>query len=419
MTSEEKSIYLYFPCKGPGGIQSIIIRLLIEAADFNKRVFLIDHDDSYLQDQIKRRRPEAWNNNIFIVGDISEFRFPSNSCLIVFNWQLPLLLNLKSRTGEHLDYIYWDVHSASIKQAFSIRLFGRSLFQFNAGKILKCLSLENRLLTIDKVSELYIQKLARENISLLVTGIPVQAESAFEIDDERIYRSSRSSINVVYIGRAVDWKVYPFVAAVKLLKNRYNKKIDIKIYTDCVADFNRLLENSFSGDQSIQLFEGYSVSEIIGRERNWVTLSIGMGTSQFELFLLGVPTLLIPATIDAEVINYIEPMWVHLMPEYVFGFDDESIAAISSICDVRHAMLSESCFEWSPSQLSEVSESASNIMRIYSPGYILNLIFNVINDQRPPTSFLYGSYYFKIIYRWQRIVILIKNLVNLISSKRV
>jgi len=144
-----------------------------------------------------------------------------------------------------------------------------------------------------------------------------------------------------------------------------------------------------------------------------------MGTSQFELFLLGVPTLLIPATIDAEVINYIEPMWVHLMPEYVFGFDDESIAAISSICDVRHAMLSESCFEWSPSQLSEVSESASNIMRIYSPGYILNLIFNVINDQRPPTSFLYGSYYFKIIYRWQRIVILIKNLVNLISSKRV
>ena len=417
MSTEEKCIYFYFPCTGPGGIQSIIIRLLIEGLAFQKRVFLIDHNDSYLQNQIKLRCPEAWNSNVFLVGHISEFIFPPNSCLILFNWQLPLLIELKSNSDIFLDYLYWDVHSGSIKQAFSIRLFGKKLLQFNAGKILKSLSVENRLLTIDKVSELYIQKLANENISLLVTGIPVQAESAFEIDSERVFKSSQHSINIVYIGRAVDWKVYPFIAAVKLLKNKYNKRIEVRIYTDSVDDFNKLLADGFSGNQSIHIFEGYSVSEIINRERNWVTLSIGMGTSQFELFFLGVPTLLIPATIDAEIMKNVEPMWVHLMPEYVFGFDDESIVAISSICDVRHAMLSESNFEWLPTQLLDVSISASNIKRIYSPGYILDMIFNFLNADRSPFSFLHGAYEVKIISRWQRIVLFIKNSINWIGSR--
>ena len=418
MNSDEKSIYFYFPCSGPGGIQSIIIRLLIEGVALNKSIFLIDHNGSYLQNQIKDRCPEAWSGNVFLVDHISEFVFPTNSCIIVFNWQLPLLLELKSSTVANLDYVYWDVHSVSIKQAFSIRLFGKRLLQFNTGKILKNLSVEKRLFTIDKVSELYIQKLSNEDISLLVTGIPVQAESALGIDSDRIYKSSQHSINIVYIGRAVNWKVYPFVAAVELLKKKYSKKIDIKIYTDCAVDFNGLLAGSFSAEQSIQVFEGYPVSEIIKRERNWVTLSIGMGTSQFELFLLGVPTLLIPATINVEVMKYIEPMWVHLMPKYVFGFDDESLATISSICDVRHAMLSKSYFEWLPSQLSDVSESASNIERIYSPGYILTLIFTFLNGSRSSVSFLYGSYTFKIIYKWLRVVVFIKKLIDYIFRRQ-
>ena len=277
--------------------------------------------------------------------------------------------------------------------------------------------MENRLLTIDKVSELYIHKLANENIPVLVTGIPVQAESSFEIDSELLFKLSRHSINIVYIGRAVDWKVYPFIAAVRLLKNKYNKRICIRVYTDSVNDFNELLAASFSEDQSIQIFEGYSVSEIINREREWITLSIGMGTSQFELFFLGVPTLLIPATIDAEIVKYIEPMWVHLMPEYVLGFDDESIAAISSISDVRHAMLSESNFEWLPNQLQEVSKSASGMASKYSPRFILGLIFNLLSKDRFPNSFLQESRELWMIYRWQRFVLCIKNFIGWIRCK--
>ncbi len=412
MSAEEKFIFFYFPCTGPGGIQSIIIRLLIEGLEFNKRIFLIDKSGSYLQDQIKRRCPEAWNSNVIIVNSITEFIFPSNSCLIVFNWQLPLLIELKSNSKKFLDYLYWDVHSASIKQAFSIRLLNMNLYQFDAGKILKNLSMEDRLLTIDKVSEHYIQQLANEKISLLVTGIPVQAESASEIDNKRMYESSRDSINIVYIGRAVDWKVYPFIFAVKSLKVKYKKTIRIRIYTDSIVLFKKFIVDGFLDYQSIQFFEGYSVSEIISRDRDWVTLSVGMGTSQFELFFLGVPTLLIPATTSADILRYVEPMWVHLMPEYVFGFDDESIATISSIGDVRHAMISESNFEWSPSQLLEVSKSASDMKRIYSPRFILGLIVHLLRKDRFPDSFLHYSYELGVIYSWQRVVLVVKNFIS-------
>jgi hypothetical protein len=407
--SIKKRLFFYFPTDGPGGVQSIIIRILTNSRESCEAVYLLDHRDCFIQNQIRLRTPSTFETNVIIVDNVVDFKFPNDACLVVFNWQLPTLAKILEKSRQ-LDYLYWDVHSEAVAGMLNIGLFGRCLVRQSSHRVLRVLMAERRLLSIDIVSAELIRQIANCSGSIGVTGIPININNYSGNNLSINCCSAKDRVNIVYIGRAVEWKVTPFTWAIHAIAKRYPKRLlFVRVYTDNKIKFSKLLGDSISFCSSTLIFEGYNMPEIIARESSWATLSIGMGTSQFELFSIGIPTLLIPATINQQILDQNEPFWVHLMPDFVFGFDDHSFSAFQNIIGTQRARLSAVVFEWDRDDLVRVSIAARKINRIYSVENTLKVLMAFGKIPRKSSTEVFDLIEVRVLNIW----VTVKNRVRL------
>jgi hypothetical protein len=181
------------------------------------------------------------------------------------------------------------------------------------------------------------------------------------------------------------------------------------VYTDSKVEFIRLLPDFYTDlNCHIQFFDGCSMDDIIERESDRVNLSIGMGTSQFELMIFGVPTLLIPAIIEPDLLSEFEPIWNHLLPPYIYGFDESTASVFADINLPYNISLNDAGFLWEPQQLKVVKETALNVLSLYSSENICNILLSRAGAASSTPSNAWNSILFNFFIFWSSVVGLFK-----------
>lgn len=397
----------FFPSSGPGGVQSIIIRLIKHAYTNHLPFVVLDYDGGYVSSQIKEFSDDAFMKHVVIVDTLRECYFMSDYTFVAFNWQIDLAEFFERHFKS--SFIYWDVHSISLDNILNLCLFGRCLKSQNSRRFLSVLTEESRVLTIDLISKNYIEeKSGSDNVT--VTGIPI---SHLTDNIHFTLPPPSNGIHIVYIARAVDWKVIPFhYCLLKVIAKYSNFPISCHIYTDDRDRFIELMPNDSSVLDlgcELTIFDGFSMDEIVSRERERVNLSIGMGTSQFELLTYGVPALLIPAITDIDLLMRFEPIWTHLLPDYVYGFDQSTVDCFYRIDLPPSVTLANANFSWLPNQLADVKEKANLILDLYSCARVSEiLLFQSQRTNKSPSK-AWRLKEFKHFLYWSSVVGFIKN----------
>jgi hypothetical protein len=312
----------YFPASGPGGVQSIILRFFDYLRARGMSFVLLDLKSGFLYDKssyLVENKYVSFERHI--IESLSDYCFRVDDILIIFNWQILDLSVVKQK----INYFFWDVHTASFEDLLSVKVFGKTICRLGSLSFLEVLARERRLMTIDNVARDFIlRKIRLESVDIRVTGIPIG-----EVGDPLVLTQSLSSSwHFVAVSRAVDWKLVSMVHCLNWLASRLSSDISLKLYTDSEPRAIGFLKN-LDGRVQVEVFSGYSVLEIVEREKNWMNCSLGMGTSQFEFLKYGIPTFAVPATVNVRTLAEYIPIWVHDMPEFVFGFDDSSLASFS------------------------------------------------------------------------------------------
>lgn len=403
-----KKLAFFFPADGPGGVQSIIIRLIKYSFDNKLPFVVLDYKDGYISSQIRDISLEAYSEHVVIIKSLLKCDFMSDHTFVAFNWQLnfAFLFQNKYKTN----FIYWDVHSTSLKQLLNLSVFGRCLLSLPTDKLISSLASESRVLTIDQVSKKLLQKMSSSD-DIIVTGIPIT--SHYKNTDFSL-PCINDGLNIVYIGRAVDWKVIPFIYGLSKVINQYsNYKISCNVYTDSKEEFIKLLPDLYLDlNCEISIFDSLSMDEIIIREKGRVNLSIGMGTSQFELMIYGVPTLLIPAIIELDSLSEFQPIWTHLLPPYIYGFDESTASLFTDITLPKNISLNDASFLWSAQQLQLVKSSALNVLSLYSSENICNLLLSRSQGASSSPSKAWHSLSFKTFILWTSVINTFKRILN-------
>lgn len=401
-----KKLAFFFPANGPGGVQSIIIRLIKYAFEKRLPFIVLDYKDGYVASQIERISIDAFREHVIIVKSLSECHFMSDYTFVAFNWQLNFAYLFQTKYKSN--FIYWDVHSTSLKHLLDISVFGRCLLSLSTENLICSLASESRILTIDLVSKKLLQRISFSD-DIIVTGIPITSPKSNFIFSSPV---TENVLNVVYIGRAVDWKVIPFLYGLSKVIDQYSSyKIKCNVYTDCKEEFVKLLPIFYLDLNCVlSFFDGFSMDEIIKKEDGLVNLSIGMGTSQFELMIFGVPTLLIPAIVDDKRLSEFEPIWTHLLPPYVYGFDESTSSIFTEIELPKNISLNDAGFLWKPQQLEIVKEKSLNVLDLYSSENICNILLSRADDANSAPSKAWRFFSFKLFIFWSSVVHLLKRI---------
>ena len=396
----------FFPAEGPGGVQSIIIRLIKYAFEKKLPFIVLDYEDGYIASQIKAISLEAYAEHVVIIKCLSQCNFMSGYTFVAFNWQLNFAYLFQRKYKSN--FIYWDVHSTSLNSLLNISVLGRCLFSFSTEQLICSLVNESRVLTIDQVSKNLLQRMSSSD-DIDVTGIPITSSHQ---DLNFCLPAINDGLNVVYIGRAVDWKVIPFIYGLSKIIEKYsNLNVRCNVYTDCKAEFTRLLPDFYLDlNCHINFFDGFSMDDIIEKENGRVNLSIGMGTSQFELMIFGVPTLLIPAIIEPDLLTEFEPIWTHLLPPYIYGFDESTASVFNDINLPNKISLNDAGFIWNEQQLQVVNDSALKVLSLYSSENICHILLSRSNDASSKPSQAWLSISFKFFIFWTSFISLFKQI---------
>lgn len=365
------NLVFFFPANGPGGVQSIIIRLIEHSFYNDLPNIVVDYPDGYISNQLKKISNDLFVKHVVIVNTLDECDLLSRRfTFVAFNWQLQLAYFFQNKF--ETNFVYWDVHSIALNDILHLKLLGKRLKYQSPTKLLSVLTNESRVLTIDLVSKKYLEKMSNST-NIAITGIPISHSEKPEFFDIPL---PQNGLHIVYIGRAVDWKVLPFYYCLKKIVSQYSHlPITCNVYTDDIEKFSECFSVDYlCFDFKVCFFEGYSVEDIIRVERNKVNLSIGMGTSQFELLTYGVPTLLIPAVTNKKTLEEFQPIWSHLLPSYIYGFDESTATVFKNIELPESISLNDSGFNWSNSDINNVREVSSSILMNYSSESVLKTL---------------------------------------------
>lgn len=373
MISVKKKLLLYFPATGPGGVQSIILRFAEAAYRLKVPISIIDHPRGYISEKISLNYLIGRYVNLVISDSLDKLSLSDDHTFICFNHQLPVAGKLYFLYG--INFVFWDVHSITIQDMLSIKLFNRKILSISPKRFLKQIQQDFKIITIDAVSAENLKTITGVNDMVTVIGIPITVKQQPIIS----FNPSLNPLRVVYIGRAVDWKVFPFIyCAKKLLTTYENTKFQWHVYTD---DANKFLELAtkivFSSSLKLNIFENFTVDDIWLKELDKASLCIGMGTSQFESLLLNLPTLLIPAIADELELEKFDPVWAHTLPDFVFGCDASTLVIFENVYAARCIRLTDKKFNWSDEDFNRISAYSERARLLYSSELIFLKVIDI------------------------------------------
>lgn len=269
-----------------GGYTTLILTLMKQLYAQGQEVLLINYKDGLIAHELKRagviipiiEKDDIHKRNV-------KLYFNDSDILIIprFYEFLKVLFNVNPKV------IYYDIND-NICQISDYRF--RIKLPFFSKRIINKLLAGNGLVFMDDTG---INNLERE------FGIKVQHPKFLPIaipdEKENVYLKSKRNldkeIRLTYIGRSVNWKMYPLKKIIEDCLLTY-EKIKFSIVVDNISSFNNFLDvNKYNGRSlSIKVYENLLPSDIRSFLSVNADLHFGMGTTAIHAASIGIPTIL-------------------------------------------------------------------------------------------------------------------------------
>lgn len=280
-------ITFFFTYKDVGGVQVLILNLMRELFRNNIRTKLIYHKDSWLTTELDKYNVDYDFFNIENVNKKELNEFIQHDDIIVTIMLFKELVFFKKINPL---FLFWSVYPSALGSR-------KNDFKFHTKFIRKILIekmiRKSGLVFMDNegVKSIESQFGLRFTPSYLPIPIGVDNENKF-LARQNIDRSNK--INITYLGRAVDWKVYPVMKVINDINKCGNewKDIVLHIITDDIVSFKTLMKNS-NPDFETKFYSCLSGEELRNFLIKTSDLHIAMGTSCLEGSSMGIPSILI------------------------------------------------------------------------------------------------------------------------------
>jgi hypothetical protein len=298
---------------GPGGVQSIQIALFEYYSMKGKPCKLFDIKTGWVYTELKRR------NIDFIFIEIDKIRskkdysqyLDQNDLLILFNGNF--FENILLFSHSKCKILFWEVYYPWLRRFIYTKYFPIKLLATQQEKkILYLLYSNNAIFFIDCMGKSFMENIFKTTISNnKYLPIPIKIPEKGHIAELKYLYI------ITYLGRAVDWKIYPLIKFMSDLiqNNIFNNEINI--ITDNSIYFHEKLEEYIPNIKLLKIsyYENLS-NESLDEVLRSTNLVIGMGMSALEGAKFGIPTILIDASYNCLPNDY----------KYRWLFDTEELS---------------------------------------------------------------------------------------------
>jgi hypothetical protein len=284
-----------------GGAENLVINLakfIYQFTDVPVKIFA--SEESYVYRRIKNEKIPA---ELIEINQSPSAHVDENDILILFGNNE----NLKDFLSTNCNVLIYNILSLSIlnwnRLNIERRIFNSSIIKdFLNKKLLTVAISKNSLVAMDSNTRNDINVFLRTKRNIPLIPIPIFPIENLYITYQRNFYRNR--ISMTYIGRGDDeWKINPLKNIFRDL-GKVNYQIDFHIITNQTNLYQSILSQYITNNIHIKyhlnLF-GKSLKEFLITNAD---LNIGMGTSALESGSLGIPTILIDASITNLPQNY-------------------------------------------------------------------------------------------------------------------
>jgi hypothetical protein len=296
----------------PGGVQTLIMNIGKEANKRHEQIKLFGYKNSFLY---KILINENVSFSFVSINNLDKLNYnyyisPDDVFIITgYDKDLPILVEFNPKI------IFWVVFPSTIIEANSFKRIHLSFLTKSFYKFMvKNASIYFMDIACIKVAEHFLgHNLPKDIFIPIPINIPPEN---YYYQKFKVRNSHEFCIS--YIGRAVEFKLYPFLKIFLDLEryiSQHNNKISLHVITDDISYYKRnisegKLKCAFHND-----LYGNKLSDFL---LNNIDLNISMGTSCLESASLGIPSLLI----DASNIKFPETYlyrWLYETSFYCLG----------------------------------------------------------------------------------------------------
>jgi hypothetical protein len=269
-----------------GGYTTLILTLIKELYAQEQKVALINYKEGLIAQELRKDGVEVTiiEKDEIHKKNIKKYFSASDIFIIPRFYEF-----LKILFGINPKVIYYDINDYICRISdyrFAIRL------PFLGKKLIKKLLAHNGLIFMDDTG---INNLQRE-FGIHVKE-PIFLPIAIPDEKENLYfkQSGRpdGAINLTYIGRSVDWKMYPLK---KIIDDclETDEDINLKIVVDDLISFKSFIDLDLYKNRklNIEVYENLLPSDIRTFLITNSNLHFGMGTAALHAASIGIPTIL-------------------------------------------------------------------------------------------------------------------------------
>lgn len=273
-----------------GGVQMLLINLIpyIVKNDL-ANVRLYDYTYGLVKQELDKKEIVGYE---FISLDSSNWKIPNKGDeVFILTGGLWLTYPYFLKVKESVKIIVWDVYYPYWRRLGRIKGLKIPYFREDA---MKLLSDKNGVVFMEKkgLDVFHDNNLMLDKFDDVVVPVSVytKSENIF-LSSSAPFKTKSSDIVIAYIGRAVDWKMYPVKKLVSDLQE-LSIKAKVIIYTDDSKKFSEFIDVT-SSKLKIEYKEGFW-GEVLEKDvlDNQVVLGYSMGTAALDLAKLGIPTIL-------------------------------------------------------------------------------------------------------------------------------
>jgi hypothetical protein len=305
-------ITFFFTFKDIGGVQVLIFNVMKELFRNNILTKLIYHKDSWLTKELDKNHINYEFYNIENIHTPGLTDFISRDDILVTT--IPFIELVYFREINPL-FLLWNVSSFTLEYYNDSFAFIR---RFTRGKLIKLMAKKKGLVFMDNEGVLFIEKMFETKINPQFLPVPISIcdENKFSY---RKQISCQKSINITYLGRAIDLKVNPVIKVISDINNcyPYDKKIILHIITDDTERFKRLMSDS-TPNFEVRFYSDLSDNELRQFLIRSSDLHIAMGISCLEGSSLGIPSILVDPSTKRYPADYLY-RWIFENENFCLG----------------------------------------------------------------------------------------------------
>ena len=257
-----------------GGVQSVVQTLIGHLCKQDVSVRLYDYKNGMIRQELERHMVYGYE---FIELDEFSKKIPNlgNEVFILTN-DLFLKYSTNLKIKNNVFILVWDVFYPMWETLGNVSKLNLS---FLRKKIISDLVENNAIAFLDKYSRSKVKKCD----SATLVKVPVVCEKNYYKP-----KVARQEIIFGYIGRAVDWKIYPLKKLIRDL-SMINGNFKVLIFTNSEKEFDKKLVDK--SNVTIEYKIGISGKEMKSALLNEIHIGYSMGASALEFASIGIPVL--------------------------------------------------------------------------------------------------------------------------------